>query len=199
MFKAVIFDLGGVCFTSRARYILQKISQDYNIPQERVNTVFWGELRTLHNTGEIDGYEFWSEFSKQLGINEKPEELLELELEGFAPIEETFSLIRELRAKGLMVFYLSDTSIGDMKYLDDKYHHLGEFDGGVFSFEVKALKPDLKMYNTVLEKIGCQPHEAVFIDDKVHLLEAAEKIGLKTIQFKNPFQLMAKLKELDVL
>lgn len=55
------------------------------------------------------------------------------------------------------------------------------FDSITYSCEVGAYKPDPRMYEDALTKMGCQPNEAVFIDDGVRNLDGAAKAGITPI------------------
>ena len=46
------------------------------------------------------------------------------------------------------------------------------------SYKLKLLKPGAEIFNVVLEKIGCKPGEALFIDDAIRNVEGARKVGI---------------------
>ena len=55
------------------------------------------------------------------------------------------------------------------------------FDGIVTSFEAKSIKPDAKIFHTVVEKLGIKPEETLFLDDSQKNLDAAAELGFKTL------------------
>ena len=55
------------------------------------------------------------------------------------------------------------------------------FDGIVTSFEAKSIKPDAKIFHTVVEKLGIKPEETLFLDDSQKNLDAASKLGFHTL------------------
>ena len=55
------------------------------------------------------------------------------------------------------------------------------FDGIVTSFEAKSIKPDAKIFYTVVEKLGVKPEETLFLDDSQKNLDAAAELGFKTL------------------
>ena len=55
------------------------------------------------------------------------------------------------------------------------------FDGIVTSFEAKSIKPDAKIFHTVVEKLGVKPEETLFLDDSRKNLDAAAELGFKTL------------------
>lgn len=51
------------------------------------------------------------------------------------------------------------------------------------SFDLGLLKPDLKIYETVLQKLGCHAEEVIFVDDKEKNTKAATSLGINAITF----------------
>ena len=58
-------------------------------------------------------------------------------------------------------------------------------DGVVFSFEAKSNKPDLAIYQTLLNRYELDPGESIFIDDVKENVEAARCLGIHSVQFEN--------------
>ena len=73
------------------------------------------------------------------------------------------------------------------------WHVDGAFDHIIVSADVKLIKPDPRIYQLTLERIGCQAHEAVFIDDRKINVEAAEALGIKGILFTSKAKTIAAL------
>ena len=59
------------------------------------------------------------------------------------------------------------------------YYFFKYFDGGVISAEVKASKPDTRIYNALLEKYSLIPGECLYIDDIEINVKAGEAAGMK--------------------
>lgn len=55
------------------------------------------------------------------------------------------------------------------------------FDGIVTSFEARSIKPDAKIFHTVVEKLGIKPEETLFLDDSQKNLDAAAELGFHTL------------------
>lgn len=55
------------------------------------------------------------------------------------------------------------------------------FDGMVTSFEAQALKPEEKIFRYAADKLGIKPEETVFLDDSQRNLDAAARLGFKTL------------------
>ncbi len=61
------------------------------------------------------------------------------------------------------------------------------------SFELGFLKPDVRAYSAVAEKLGVKPSEVIFVDDKEENVEGAKKAGMTGVVFKDAVQLKSAL------
>lgn len=74
--------------------------------------------------------------------------------------------------------YLSDNVEEKVNYLEERFHFLGKFRDGIFSYNVNLRKPDKRIYELVLDKTSHPAEECVFIDDKEIYLTPARKMAL---------------------
>ena len=68
-------------------------------------------------------------------------------------------------------------------YLRQKYGLNDIFNEVMISGDVGLRKPNKKIFNLLLEKIKAPPDSCIFVDDSLHNLNAASKLGIKTIRF----------------
>ena len=58
----------------------------------------------------------------------------------------------------------------------------------VSSWDVGAMKPDPRIFETALERAGCPPHEAVMIGDRLdNDVAPAKALGMKTVRVRQGF------------
>ena len=74
-----------------------------------------------------------------------------------------------------------------------EFRWLAQFDLLVWSYQLRIAKPDAKIYRYALEKLGAQPSETLFIDDRLVNVEAANALGMKGIAFTSVEKLRADL------
>ena len=196
--KTVIFDLGGAYFTDGTKRAIDIISQRWNLDQSKVADVFKGKIGTAYRENQISHEEFWKQAKETLEIDAPMEELAEIWLNGYVPIEGTVEIIKELNEKGYEILYLSDNVQERIDYLEKKYHFLQYFKSGVFSHIAGVRKPNPKIYQLALEESSNPAENCVYIDDKANLLEEADKLGMSTIAFVNADETRKKLIELGV-
>lgn len=67
------------------------------------------------------------------------------------------------------------------------------FDAFVFSFEAGTTKPDPRIFEMMLDKLGVKPGEAVMVDDIERYAEAAKAIGMEAVCYRDFDQFKADL------
>lgn len=58
----------------------------------------------------------------------------------------------------------------------------------MYSAEEGMQKPEACFFHLACNRLGVQPHEVVFLDDKEENVEAARLLGMKGIVFRNTKQ-----------
>lgn len=100
--------------------------------------------------------------------------------------DERLERLSELRRKGHKVYMLSNTNrIMWDRFIIPEFRKLGGeisdyFDGIVTSFEAGVCKPDERIYDYAVKKLGLIPSETTFFDDGPANIEAAEALSFKT-------------------
>ncbi|EFH83576.1 HAD-IA family hydrolase [Ktedonobacter racemifer] len=65
----------------------------------------------------------------------------------------------------------------------------------IFDGEEGVSKPDARIYQLALVRLGMQPHEVVFVDDKERNVEAAQRLGIYAVLFKNTVQAISEVQK----
>ena len=116
----------------------------------------------------------------------------------FTPIDSSVAILKNHRLQGYNLLFLSNIHIGIYGHIIDKYDFFEEFDGGIISAKVKQLKPDTDIFLSLIKKYNIEPGESLFIDDTVHNIETANKLGFVTIHLTDPDTLKKDLEKLDI-
>jgi putative hydrolase of the HAD superfamily len=199
MIKTLIFDLGGVYFTSGTRNAPEKFRQLFGIPDAKTNEVLNGPLGMRYRMGLLTEEAFWREAQTIFGTDIDFRRLRDVWLSAYIPIDGTIDLIDNLKSNGYEILYLSENVEERIAYLENRYRFIHHFHSGVFSYQANMVKPDIKLYELVLGCTKSRPSECVFIDDKDDFLEPARKLGMSAVQFQNPLQLRDDLMSLGVV
>lgn len=116
------------------------------------------------------------------------------------PVQDTVDLFRELIDMNRYKHYaLTNWQANLFDIALVRYNFLHWFDGRVVSGEEKTRKPFPDFYQRLLDRYAVEPGEALFIDDNLRNVRAAEGLGITSIHFQSPAQLRASLKERNIL
>ncbi len=195
MIRNIIFDIGGVLVD----YDWKTYLRGFCFPPEKENAI---ANATFLSTA-------WSELDREaLSIDEitammtasAPEYSADI-LTVFGGLHRTIGrrdyacgLIRSLKNRGFKVYYLSNYSSYTLNRTRGALDFLPLMDGGLFSYEVKQVKPEPEIFASLLARYpSIRPEESVFFDDSAVNVEAAQKLGFHGIVFQNPSQAMAEL------
>jgi 2-haloacid dehalogenase len=107
-----------------------------------------------------------------------------------------YELIKSLKEKYPVIYGLTNWSNETFPMVQKKYRIFSLIDNIVCSGDEKLLKPDPKIYHTLLERYNLKAEESVFIDDNINNVKGAINVGMKSIHFVNAEQLQKDLNEL---
>lgn len=183
--KAVVFDVGGVL--CEWQEICNEFAREIKVNEESFLKIFIKhsfDPKTGSDLGLITTDEFFVRLTDDLGVPEKAKDWRRRFVPGFTRIEPTYVLVNELKGK----YKLALLTNSKMDLWDEwKEGRLREnFPIIVDSAEVQAIKPDEKIFRILLGRLELKPEECLFIDDTKDYVQAAEKLGFKTIHFHEP-------------
>lgn len=117
-----------------------------------------------------------------------------------ASIPETVELFRELKkSERYKIYALTNWQAGLFDIALVRYNFLHWFDGRVVSGEEKTRKPFPEFYQRLLNRYNVKPAEALFIDDNLRNVKAAETLGITSIHFQSPMQLKEEIEKYNLL
>lgn len=196
----IVFDLGGVVFNWQPDAIIRSIFKDTDTQNLVKKGVFehsdWIEL----DRGSITPAQAIVRGAARTGLRtEDVERLLEAVPPSLTPIEATIELIHELSGTRNRLFVLSNMHLASIAYLERRHTFWDVFDGIVISSRIKMVKPEMQIYEHLLNRYQLQPGDTVFIDDLQENLAAASSIGIQTIKFIDPDQCRHALRNLQCI
>lgn len=118
--------------------------------------------------------------------------------ERLEPIAENIALLRSLRARRragepIRLFYLSNMPVPYARALERRFDFFGWFDGGIFSGDVKRVKPHEEIYSLLAWRHALEPAHTLFIDDSAPNVEMARALGWRAIHCTHPLALGPQL------
>jgi putative hydrolase of the HAD superfamily len=196
----IVFDLGGVVFNWQPDAIIKSVFQDTNTHDLVRKNIFehpdWLEL----DRGSIALKRAIDRGAARTGLPvEDIERLLNAVPPSLTPISETIELIHELSRTTNRLFVLSNMALASIAYLEHRHTFWSVFDGVVISSRIQKVKPEIQIYEHLLQRYRLVPHDTVFIDDLQQNLTAASSVGIRTIRFTNASQCRQALMTLECI
>jgi putative hydrolase of the HAD superfamily len=195
--ESVIFDWGGVLIDDPRPGLLQYCSGAFGVSLEDYTPVHDLLLDEFHK-GKISEKRFWRQVADGLGksIPSPRPQWYEAFRSAYVPRPQMFGLVSSLHEKGYKTALLSNTELPAVDFFHEWDYDM--FDVLVFSCLEGTMKPERRIYEITLERLGSKPARAVFIDDRRDYIRAAQNIGLNTILFRRIDQVKNDLAGLGV-
>jgi 2-haloacid dehalogenase len=114
------------------------------------------------------------------------------------PIEDSVTLLAELRAAGYRIAALTNWSAETYPVARERFPFLGWFEDVIISGVEGLAKPEPAIFDIALRRTSFAPERTVFIDDNLPNIDGARAVGLETIHFESPSQCRAELRALGV-
>lgn len=188
--KAVLFDYGSVISAPQAKRETIAMEKLVAADRERFWEAYWRYRREYDTV--LTGEEYWRKVFAACGAvwHEDEDLLRQLVLHDTrswtVPDRRMPALIKCLKVLGFKVGLLSNMPADILKEMRKKFLWLqgGLFDSRIFSCEIKKAKPDPAVFYRSLRELAVAPEECLFVDDLAVNIEAARRIGLKTIRYE---------------
>ncbi len=200
--NTIIFDLGGVLIDWSPKYVFT--DSYFDTPEKR--EYFFANICTNEWNEEQDAGRSIVEATQELVAKFPDWETAIRDFYGRwtdmlgGPIDETVEIFRQLKESGNYKLYaLTNWQAGLFDIALVRFNFLHWFDGRVVSGEEKTRKPFPEFYHRLLDRYNVNPTHALFIDDNLRNVRAAEELGITSIHFESPVQLKNKLSGLTEL
>jgi len=182
--KAVIFDMGGVLLRTADVTARETIAARYGVTRSELETyIFSSESSIQSEKGALSDVEHWQNvmchFGQPIG------DYLALYDEYFSGdfIDQRLLDFAASLKPRYTLGLLSNAWDNARVLLSQRFDFLDRFDVSIFSYEVKARKPDPAIYHAMLERVGAAPGEALFIDDVQENVAGAMAVGMHALRF----------------
>ncbi len=148
--------------------------------------------------GEITTAELWAWVQSELGLDDAAAAQFRADFWAGDQLDtELVDLIRTLRGT-YQTALLSNFMDELLDVVTVRYPMADAFDLIMGSCYEGIMKPDAGIFLRVLEELGRQPAETIFIDDFAHNVEGARAVGMHAIHYTPGLALKAALAEFGV-
>lgn len=191
MVNTIVFDFGGVLIGSskeEEQGVMNYFMTTYGMTEKDLYNMIMIYYKTIQS----------DELMTELQARKLYKKNLEVEYPRFAHVSDelftavstrahvfdyTIPLLDMLRSRGYKLYYLSNLAKCTYEARKKKgtYDFIERFDGGLMSWETGTAKPDPKIYKMLANKYNLDMKSCIFVDDKDFNIDAAKKLGFKTI------------------
>ncbi len=187
-----VFDFAGVVFHWKPREMLRRVLPAHTADEAAISrceaALFqgWGGDWAEFDRGVLDVPTLVQRISTRTGMRradvQAVVDAVPLELQ---PDPATLALIAALRSEGHALYFLSNMPAPYADHLEQRFPVVREFEGGVFSARVQAIKPEPAIFELAARRFGAEPAELLFFDDVATNVAAAQAQGWNAWQFAN--------------
>ena len=194
--RAVVFDYGMVLTGLPNQDAHAAMVRITGLPTDRFETLYWLN-RHAYDEGKLTGIAFWQEFLHNAGLPENQAMVQDLNQwdARMWTTQDPAMLAWQARLKeaGFRTAILSNMGDNVLENMQREFDWLPRFDVLVWSFQLRMAKPDPAIFHYTLHKLGAEPAETLFLDDKQVNVDAALALGILALRFTSVQQLRADL------
>jgi putative hydrolase of the HAD superfamily len=153
--------------------------------------VFESDAGRRATLGQASDNDVWQSVADALKLDPPTRDQLRRDYFGRDQIDSTLmEFIRGLRSR-VRVGMITNAWPDVRRYLENEAKIADAFDPLIVSAEVGLAKPDPRIYQLALERLGVQPAEAVFVDDFEDNVAGARWVGMQAVRFTSTPQAIA--------
>ncbi len=181
----IVFDLGAVLIDWNPRHLYRKLFDD-----EAEMEAFLRDICTPEWNAEQDRGRSWAEAVDLLTAEHPDHKALihaykdRWEEMMVGPIQGTVDILDRLKNDGYEIHALTNWSAETFPIARARFGFLAQFETILVSGEERLKKPDARIFDLLLTRIGHPAERCVFIDDSAKNIEAAAKLGFDAILFE---------------
>jgi len=197
--EVILFDLGGVLVElSGVSVMLDWMDESMTIETLWQRWLTSPSVRQFE-TGRMSHQDFAEQLIEEMSLPVRPDEFLEeftwwprglfpgaMELIDSIPTSYTLAV-------------LSNSNAIHWPRMMDEIGLADVFDHFFASHLIGKIKPDVEIYQHVLEALGCDPDTMLYIDDNRLNVEAARSLGIQAVEAKGVNALQRVLKDFGII
>ena len=196
----VVFDLGKVLVDFDYGIAIPRVAAHSAVPPAEVKSFFFqSPLLTDYESGRLTRQEFFERARQATGFRGTLEEFGDFFADIFTAIPPMIELHAGLHRRGVPTYIFSNTNDLAVEHVRRSFPFFQNFDGYIFSYEVKAMKPDAKIYEALERLAGRRGADIVYLDDRPENVAGGVARGWRTILHETPEKTRMVLGKFELL
>jgi glucose-1-phosphatase len=199
MIQVVIYDFGNVVCSFRVTSFFENLTRHSACTVDQLLGLMpeISHLAIEYESGRMTSEEFFRDFSALARIDLSQQDFITSYTSIFTPIAGTFDAIRRLKGR-YKLGLLSNTNEWHFEYSIRPVEIFPLFDAVTLSYEVRAMKPALIIYEDMLQKLGVPANACVYFDDIQENVDAGIRAGMHARLFTTAAAMQADLAALGI-
>ena len=194
MKNVVVFDLGKVLVDFDYSIAARRIAARSTQPPENLDAFLSSSPALVEfETGLLTRQNFFDQVRNATGFLGDIHEFGGMFADIFTEMPPMIELHAELRRRGFKTYIFSNTNDLAVEHIRRNFPFFESFDGYIFSYEVKAMKPDAPIYEALERMTGRCGEEILYIDDRAENIAAGAARGWRTVLHESPEKTRAAL------
>jgi FMN phosphatase YigB (HAD superfamily) len=194
MNTVVVFDLGKVLVDFDYSIAARRIAARSTQPPENLDAFLSSSPALVQfETGLITRREFFDQVRDATGFLGDIREFGGMFADIFTEMPPMIELHAELRRRGFKTYIFSNTNDLAIEHIRRNFPFFQNFNGYIFSYEVKAMKPDAPIYEALERMAGRSGVEILYLDDRPENIAAGAARGWRTVLHETPEKTRAAL------
>ncbi|RKX91803.1 MAG: HAD family phosphatase [Spirochaetes bacterium] len=178
----VVFEIGNVLLKWDPEKIFHRLFGRDDFKSHPLKNVIGNEIWLGMDRGTVSKEEAITRFSKSFPEDSAAiAEFIEAVPDSIEPDHAGIECARECKKRGLTILLLSNFPEYAYKKVREKHSFFSIFDGEIISYQVKLLKPEREIYETLISNFHLIPEETLFIDDREENITGAQEVGIRGI------------------
>ena len=195
-YSGVIFDYGGVLVSHQTEDDARQMADLAGISASVFGELYWVD-RPGYDRGDVSGLDYWRAIGRKAGKNLSDETIhavIERDSRSWMHFyPEMYSFAHGLRKRGIRIGILSNMPLELGEAIKAGAFGFEGFDHITLSYETRSAKPEPAIYHHCIEGLGTRPAETLFLDDRAENVNAARALGIDSLLFTAPPEVLSRL------
>lgn len=178
MSRVFLFDIGNVLVHFDFAPAVRRLAEMSGATADAVKSLL-APIKEDHESGRLDDDDFITQGIARIGFGGSRAEFAEIWSDIFTPNTPMTALVDRLSGRHRLYLF-SNTSGLHKDWFMQRFDVFSRFGGGVFSHEVRCMKPDEAFYRAAIGQFGLDPAQTFYIDDLAENIAAGAQFGFVT-------------------
>ena len=186
MKPVVAFDIGKVLLDFNYGILITKLAPRTQCDEVELDAYLnQSPLLAEYESGQLTSSEFFTRIQNETKFTGTESEFAALFEDIFTPIEETIAIHRKMVERGVPTYTFSNTNEMAVRHISRSYDFWSKFTGHILSHEVKSLKPDGGIYESLEVASGREGESIIYLDDRPENIEVGRARGWRACCHQN--------------